>query len=253
MVSIYSGFPVQPNKAIVGKNAFSHEAGIHQDGILKSRETYEIMKAEDVGQTTEAIRLGRHSGRHGLFNRLNKLGIMVPDADRDEVYDRFVALADRKKEIFDKDLYHLTNSPGKESDTKHYALEHLEVTVKTNSQPEAFVRVKHLQKDVIREAYGTGDGPVDALYRAIDHAVNESHDLIDYSIRSASEGADALGEVSVLVSYGGPCFSGKARKTDVLQASAEAYINALNNLASHRADEDSVKFVSKGIMQAFGR
>ena len=251
MVSTFTGFVVQPNKAIVGRNAFSHEAGIHQDGVLKNRETYEIMRAEDVGQNPEAIRLGRHSGRHGLFSRLEKLGINVAIADRALVYDMFVALADRKKEINDIDLYSLVDQQSNLPATPHYKLEHFHVTVGSGKQPEATVRIVNLRNDQVLEKAATGDGPIDSLYRAIDHAVNEGHDLISYNIRSISEGADAFGEVNVLISYGGPCFAGKASSTDVIHASAEAYMNALNALAAHRADEESIQFVGLGIMQAF--
>lgn len=253
MVSTFSGFVVQPNKAIVGRNAFSHEAGIHQDGFLKNRETYEIMRAEDVGQETQAIRLGRHSGRHGLFSRMESLGIEIESAERDAIYQDFVRLADRKKEVNDIDLYNLVNEYTNVMNNPHYKLEEFHVSVGTGKQPEARIRIRHVRHDKVVEKVATGDGPIDALFRAIDHAVNEGHDLINYNIRSISEGADAFGEVSVLISYGGPCFAGKASSTDVIHASAEAYMNALNSLAAHRADEESVQFVSTGIMHAFDR
>jgi 2-isopropylmalate synthase len=251
LVSTFTGFSVPPNKAIVGKNAFSHEAGIHQDGVLKSRETYEIMRAEDVGQHVEAIRLGRHSGRHGLFTRLEKLGLHVAEEDRDGVYERFKELADAKKEVGDADLYHLADEESGVKQAGHFALEHASVSVSTRSDPEAVVRVRHLRTDKLIEKIATGDGPIDALYRAIDHAVNESHDLVNYSIRSITEGADAFGEVSVLIGIGGPCFAGRASGTDVILASADAYINALNGLAAYKAEDESIKFVSDGIMKAF--
>lgn len=252
LVSTSSGFAVQPNKAIVGKNAFSHEAGIHQDGVLKRRDTYEIMRAEDVGQTTEAIRLGRHSGRHGLFSRLEKLGIAVSAEQKEVLYLRFVELADRKKEVYDQDLYHLINQEsGPMKTTPHFKLAHMEVSVGTDQKPRARVRIEHLSSGETREAEATGDGPVDALYSAIDHATSEAHDLVNYSIRSVSEGADALGEVSVLIGLDGPLFAGRSTGTDVLKASADAYITALNSLASFRTEEESVKFVGEGIMQSF--
>jgi len=251
MVSTFCGFSVQRNKAIVGENAFSHEAGIHQDGVLKRRDTYEIMSAEEVGQTTENIRLGRHSGRHGLYSRLEKLGISVTENNRDQLYDEFTRLADKKKEINDIDLFNLLEGHTKPMNTPHYQLDHMEVSVGTNKTPEATVRIRHLRSNRTEEKVATGDGPIDALYRAIDHAVSEAHDLVNYSIRSISEGADAFGEVSVLISIGGPCFAGKASNTDVLFASAEAYMNALNSLAAFRSDEESIQFVNDGIMQAF--
>ncbi len=251
MVSTFSGFSVQANKAIVGKNAFSHEAGIHQDGVLKNRETYEIMSAADVGQQVEAIRLGRHSGRHGLFSRLTKLGIQVPESKRDVIYDRFLKLADAKKEIGESDLYHLVHEDNPNMNAPHYELEYASASVATNADPEALVRIRHVRTGRIVERGATGDGPIDALYRAIDHAVDESHDLINYNIRSVTEGADALGEVSVLIGIGGPCFNGRSSGTDVVLASAQAYINALNSLAAFRTEEEAVRFVGDGIMRAF--
>jgi 2-isopropylmalate synthase len=251
LVSTFSGFAVQPNKAIVGRNAFSHEAGIHQDGVLKARETYEIMRAEDVGQSVEAIRLGRHSGRHGLFSRMKRLGIHVSDADREAVYRRFERLADQKKEISDADLHHLVDAPRATGEVPHFKLDTASVAVGTHSEPEAQVRIRHLRSDRVTEGTGTGDGPIDALYRAIDHALDEHHDLVNYTIRSVTEGADALGEVAVLVDAGGPCFAGRASGTDVILASGEAYVAALNALAAFRAEEESVRFVGDGIMRAF--
>ena len=251
MVSTFTGFPVQPNKAVVGANAFAHEAGIHQDGVLKNRNTYEIMRAEDVGQESESIRLGRHSGRHGLFSRLERLGIPVAAEDRAQVYDAFVDLADRKKEINDSDLFTLFHHEQTTMSTPHYKLEHFHVTVGSGLDPEATVRVRNVHEDTIIEEKATGDGPIDALYRAIDHAVKEGHDLVNYSIRSVSEGADAYGEVNVLIGLGGPLFAGKASSTDVIEASAQAYMNALNSLAAYRLDKESIEFVGSGIMQAF--
>jgi 2-isopropylmalate synthase len=254
MVSAASGFPVQPNKAIVGRNAFSHEAGIHQHGVLKKRETYEIMRAEDVGQDAEQIRLGRHSGRHGLFQRLKQLGIDVPDDERSAVYQRFVRLADRKKEVFDEDLRRLVDASTTQEDGSpptYYDLDHVAVSISTNHIPEATVRIRHTRGGAVREASATGDGPVDAIYSAIDYAVQEPHTLVDYSIRSISEGADAQGEVNVCVRFGENHFDGRGSGTDVLHASAEAYIDALNRLAAFRADDTAVQFVTDGIMQAF--
>lgn len=253
MVAAASGFPVQPNKAIVGRNAFSHEAGIHQHGVLKERETYEIMRAEDVGQETEQIRLGRHSGRHGLFRRLNQLGVHVPDDERAAVYQQFVDLADRKKEVFDEDLRRLVGSRagGDNAPPTYFDLDHVAVSIGTDHAPEASVRIRHTRGGAVREEKATGDGPVDAIYRAIDHAVQQPHTLVDYSIRSISEGADAQGEVDVRVRFGEHAFSGHARGTDVLQASAAAYVDALNRLAAFRSDDTAVRFVTNGIMQAF--
>ncbi len=251
MISIATGFAVPPNKAIVGGNAFSHEAGIHQHGVLKSRETYEIMRAEDVGQEAEAIRLGRHSGRHGLFSRLEKLGVFVSEDQKEDVYKQFVALADRKKEIYDEDLYHLVQDNRSKARTLYYRLDQMHVSAGTGREPRAEVLVYHLTTDTERKEVADGDGPVDAIYKAIDQATGCHHDLVSYAIRSVSEGADAMGEVTVLISDAGAFFRGVACSTDVLQASADAYIEALNQLEAFRADEKSVAFVGNGIMQSF--
>ncbi|NNE48564.1 MAG: 2-isopropylmalate synthase, partial [Rhodothermales bacterium] len=251
MVSTFTGFTVQPNKAVVGRNAFSHEAGIHQDGVLKRRDTYEIMRAEDVGQSIEPIRLGRHSGRHGLFSRLDKLGLQIGEEEREAVYNRFVELADRKKEVNEQDLYYIVGAERTGPNEAHLELEHFEVASKSNGAPEAVVRVRHVRTGESKESYATGDGPVDALFSAIDHAVSETSVLVAYNIRSVSEGADALGEVSVLIRDGESRFPGRSRGTDVLRASAEAYMDALNRLAAFRADEDSVRFVNQRIVMAY--
>ncbi|WP_208425444.1 2-isopropylmalate synthase [Salinibacter sp.] len=265
-VSAATGFPVQPNKAIVGNNAFSHEAGIHQHGVLQERTTYEIMSAADVGQDAEQIRLGRHSGRHGLFNRLEAMGYAVPEGHRDALYDRFLDLADRKKEVFEEDLEQMMNDFGDDAvaaatglpdngaapngGTPAYRLDHLSVQITTDEDSQVSVR---LQRDdgSVREEQATGEGPVDALYRALDHAVDAPHALVDYSIRSISEGADAQGEVEVTIRYGENQFAGTARNTDVIRASAEAYVDALNRLVAAQEHAESVEFVQSGIMTAF--
>jgi 2-isopropylmalate synthase len=266
LVSAATGFPVQPNKAIVGDNAFSHEAGIHQHGVLKERTTYEIMSAEDVGQEAEQIRLGRHSGRHGLFNRLEALGYEVPASHHGEIYQRFLDLADRKKEVFEEDLEQMMEDFGAEAvkastglpddgagpngDAPAYRLDHLSVQITTDEDSRVSVRIQHTDGSTHREA-ATGDGPVAALYRAIDHAVDAPHTLVDYAIRSMSEGADAQGTVEVTIRYGENQVAGTARNTDIVRASAEAYIDALNRLAAAREHAESVEFVQNGIMTAF--
>jgi 2-isopropylmalate synthase len=253
LVSLYSGSVVQPNKAVVGRNAFSHEAGIHQDGVLKSRETYEIMRAEDVGQETEAIRLGRHSGRHGLFSRLKRLGIPLAEKDREDLYAKFVALADKKKEVYDDDLIHLVNQQMEFTEHMVYELDNWDVNVGESQSPSAVVAVRNLATGVLVKREARGDGPVHALYNAIDRAVGEAHTLANFAIRAASEGADAIGEVDVTVAYGGKTFEGRGSGTDVLKASADAYLSALNRLANYKIKEEdkSLQFVGDGIMSAF--
>jgi len=250
LVQVASGFPVPPNKAIVGKNAFSHEAGIHQHGVLKRRDTYEIMQAEDVGQEAEQIRLGRHSGRHGFFSRLEKMGYAIADTQKEEIYERFLALADQKKEVFEEDL-HLLVEKKTVSSKVDYILEEMRVVVDGTSDPVAEVSVRHRRSGSVRRERATGDGPVNALYRAINYAVGTAHELESYTIRSVSEGSDAIGEVRVLTSLGEVRFHGMARSTDVLKASAEAYLASLNKLAAHQAEQESVRFVSDGIINSF--
>ncbi len=261
-----TGFPVQPNKAIVGRNAFAHEAGIHQHGVLKNRATYEIMNAADVGQDPEAgIRLGRHSGRAGLFARLARLhagdGAPMFDPDTagpgeaDALYERFVALADRKKELYDTDLRHLLHATSSDTSPESmpaYQIHHLRVEIESGSAPRASVTIHEQHAATTRTESGTGDGPVSALYAAIDAATDQPHKLVSYALRSVSEGADAVGEVTVLIDHGGAFFRGVARHTDVLQASAQAYVEALNQLEAYRNDRNGVRFVGEGIMSAFG-
>ena len=251
MVSMATGFAVPPNKAVVGGNAFSHEAGIHQHGVLKSRETYEIMRAEDVGQDAEAIRLGRHSGRAGLFSRLEKLGVYVPEDRQQDVYDRFEALADRRKEIYDDDLVALAHESSGKAAVEHYRLDHLAVRTGTERLSRAEVTVNHLTSGISVRKTADGEGPVAAMFKAIDRATGSHHDLVNYGIRSVGKGKDATGEVSVLVGEGGALFRGVARSTDVLEASAMAYVKALNDLEGYLADRQDVEFVSDGIMQSF--
>lgn len=248
LVSTYSGFAVQPNKAIVGKNAFRHEAGIHQDGVLKRKDTYEIMKPEDVGQSGEGIRLGRHSGRHGLFSRLERLGYVVPMKERDEVYSRFLEIADQKKEVYDEDLMRLVGMMEVPSPTQHYELKDFEVIVGGAKRPEAKVVLQVGKTDTAASDKVTGDGPVDAIYRAIDHAIGTPFNLHSYTIRSVTEGQDALGEVVVQISFAGKLFTGRATSTDILRASAEAYVDAINHVETHRASD---QYVIGAIMDSF--
>ncbi len=248
LVSTFSGFPVQPNKAIVGRNAFRHEAGIHQDGMLKRKDTYEIMQAEDVGQDGEGIRLGRHSGRHGLFMRMEKLGVTVPESEKDAVYARFLEVADRKKEVYDEDLMHLVGMMHVAAPVHYYVLEDFEVRVGSSRKPEARVSIRVAKEDASRTDSATGDGPVDAIYRAIEHAVGTPFNLNSYQIRSVTEGQDALGEVVVRVFYAGKLFTGRATSTDILRASAEAYVDALNHIETHRASD---QYVISAIMESY--
>ena len=251
LVELASGHEVPACKAIVGANAFSHEAGIHQDGVLKSRSTYEIMRAEDVGNDGESIRLGRHSGRHGLFGRLERLGIPVAKADRDRIYGEFVQLADRKKEVFDEDLRLIARMEQSRKALPRYTLEQISVSVDSEANPTAIVTVRNTRNGLRTTYQASGEGPIDALYSAIDGAVGETHDLLSYDIRSITQGADALGQVTVSIVAGRKRYSGSATKTDVILASANAYLEALNKLVVYRTDVESVEFVSNGIIRSF--
>jgi 2-isopropylmalate synthase len=250
LAAMISGFPVPPNKAVVGANAFAHEAGIHQHGVLRDRETYEIMRAEDVGAHAEQIRLGRHSGRHGLFARLNRLGIHVPTRDQDAVYARFVALADRKKEVYDADLQLIADPMAQPSgpDDPSFTLAGLTVSTGTTERPSAEVTLFCAATAELRVETATGDGPVDAVYQAIDAAAGRPHRLESYSIRSLTQDADAQGEATVAVSDGALRAEGRATHTDILRASAEAYVAALNALQN---EADNASFVQNGIMASF--
>ena len=249
LVSVVTGFAVAPNKAIVGDNAFAHEAGIHQHGVLKARETYEIMRAEDVGADAQSIRLGRHSGRHGLFARLSRLGIEVAEDERDAVYGRFVALADRKKEVYDADLELIADPTRDDAERPGLRLVGLTVTTTTTDDPTAEVTLHDGASGELRVETATGDGPVDAIYRALDAAAGRPHHLETYTIRALTGAADAQGEALVVVSDGPLRAQGKATSTDILRASAEAYVEALNGLDADTHDEGA--FIQEGIMASF--
>ena len=230
LVSGVTGFPVQPNKAIVGANAFAHESGIHQDGVLKHRETYEIMRAEDVGWNANKMVLGKHSGRAAFRARLEELGINAgSDNSLNQLFVRFKALADKKHEIFDEDLHALV------SDAQPYAEEvfglvSLEVTSKTGTVPEAQLTLKHLGAD--KAVTATGSGPVDATFRAIEALANSGATLELYSVNAITSGTDSQGEVTVRLSKAGRIINGHGSDTDIVIASAKAYLNALNLLNS---------------------
>lgn len=227
LVSKYSGFVVAPNKAIVGANAFRHEAGIHQDGVLKERTTYEIMRPEDVGFMETGLVLGKHSGRHAFRVRLKALGIDLSDAELDRAFTRFKAVADKKKQVYDEDLVSIA-----EEETKFlpnaWQLVSLAVTSGTKIAPKAAIVIK--SKGKVFEKSSSGDGPVDACYKAIEQIAKVKGELLDYSIQSVTHGKDALGEVTVKVCIKGKNYIGHGSSTDILEASAKAYLNAINKM-----------------------
>ncbi|MGC1817230.1 MAG: 2-isopropylmalate synthase [Casimicrobiaceae bacterium] len=229
LVSGITGFPVQPNKAIVGANAFAHESGIHQDGVLKHRETYEIMRAEDVGWGANKLVLGKLSGRNAFKTRLTELGIDLPGDDAVNVaFARFKELADKKGEVFDEDLHALASEEGIVPAHEHYRLAALKVTSETGTVPHARVMLNIGDTEVVAEI--DGDGPVDAVFKAIERMAGSNASLLLYSVNAITGGTDAQGEVTVRLERDGRIVNGNGADTDIIVASAKAYINALNRL-----------------------
>jgi len=230
LVSTITGFPVQPNKAIVGANAFAHESGIHQDGVLKSRETYEIMSAEDVGWKTNRIVLGKHSGRNALRTRLQELGIEFDSEEElNDAFIRFKRLADKKHEIFDEDLQALV-SETVASETGLYSLISMRVCSEIGETPLASVTLNIHGEEKMAEA--SGSGPVDATFRAIEAIIASNAQLQLYSVNNITSGTDAQGEVTVRMERGGRIVNGQGADTDIVIASAKAYLNAVDKLES---------------------
>ena len=229
LVSSITGFPVQPNKAIVGANAFAHESGIHQDGVLKQRETYEIMRAEDVGWSENRIVLGKHSGRNAFRTRLRELGIeFESEEELNEAFARFKELADKKHEIFDEDLQALVTEANLVLEYECYKLVSLHVCSETGERPQARVTLNIDGEE--RSGESDGSGPVDAAFRAIESLVGSGAELVLYSVNNITSGTDAQGEVTVRLKKNGYIVNGLGADTDIVIASAKAYINALNKL-----------------------
>ena len=230
LVAGITGFPVQPNKAIVGANAFAHESGIHQDGVLKYRETYEIMRSEDVGWSSNRIVLGKHSGRNAFRTRLQELGVAFSNSDDlNDAFERFKLLADKKEEIYDEDLQALVSDSAAVNAEEYYRLDWLNVTSESGTQPCA--KITLCVKDVRHQAKAQGSGPVDAAFKAIESLVQSGGELLLYSVNNITTGTDSQGEVTVRLSKGGRIVNGLGVDTDIVIASAKAYINALNKLS----------------------
>lgn len=231
LVSSITGFPVQPNKAIVGANAFAHESGIHQDGVLKHRETYEIMKAEDVGWGTNKMVMGKHSGRAAFRSRLEELGVTFStDAALNEAFARFKELADKKHEIFDEDLQALATEAASEAAADVYRLIALESRSEIGETPEAEVVICVNGEE--QRSKAAGSGPVDATFKAIESIVDSQTTLLLYSVNAITKGTDSQGEVTVRLEKGGRVVNGSGSDTDIIIASARAYVHALNLLVS---------------------
>ena len=228
LVSNITGFPVQPNKAIVGANAFAHESGIHQDGVIKMRETYEIMRAEDVGWSANRMVLGKHSGRNAFKTRLKEIGFeFKTEAELNSAFERFKDLADKKHEIFDEDLQALVTEEGLEHEER-LKLVALRVCSETGTKPYALVTLNVNGEQ--RAAGAEGGGPVDAAFKAIDQVLECQCQLQLYSVNNITSGTDSQGEVTVRLEKGGRIVNGHGADTDIVVASAKAYLNALDKL-----------------------
>ncbi len=226
LLSTITGISVQPNKAVVGANAFAHESGIHQHGMLMDKSTYEIMTPESVGLNASALVLGKHSGRHAFKKRLEELGHDLNDEMMNRAFDRFKTLADLKKEVFDEDLDAIVTDESREED--HYKLEHITVTCGSFAVATATVQME-IDGKPLRTAE-LGDGPVDSAFKAIRKLTKSKAKLAQYNVGSITGGTDAQGEVTVRVEEGGHTVVGKGASTDIIVASAKAYIHALNRL-----------------------
>ena len=227
LVSQLTGMQVQPNKAVVGANAFAHHSGIHQDGVLKDRRTFEIMDASDVGAGSTLV-LGKLSGRHALRNRLQQLGYNLDEEELKRAFVRFKDLADRKREVTDHDLEAVV-ADERRTGSEHYQLEHLQVSCGTRLRPTATVRMM-LSDGLSYEAVAIGDGPIDAAYRAINSLCQVEGELEEFAVQAVTAGIDAIGEVNVRLRRDGTRASGHGADTDIIVAAAKAYVNALNRM-----------------------
>jgi len=230
MVSQLTGLYIQRNKAIVGENAFAHESGIHQDGVLKHRETYEIIDPRQVGIPENKLVLGKHSGRHALKQRLDQLGYTVDEVTLQRIYDAFKKLSDKKKNVYDEDIEALVESELESSVASElWNLTKLQFTSGSDAIPTAVVELSDATGTKVMKAC-TGDGPVDAIYQAMQEMTGVEATLLDYQLRAVSQGRDAQGEVQVEIEHHGRRVRGRGVSTDVIEASARAYLSALNRI-----------------------
>jgi 2-isopropylmalate synthase len=231
LISGITGFPVQPNKAIVGANAFAHEAGIHQDGVLKHRETYEIMRAQDVGWNANKLVLGKHSGRTAFKARLEELGIALDSEQAlNDAFKGFKELADKKHEIFDEDIHALVSGESVTHENEHFKFVSLMAHSETGETPKA--RIVFTEDGAEKKSESEGSGPVDASFKAIEKLVNSGTELQLYSVNNITSGTESQGEVTVRLARGGRIVNGLGADTDIVVASAKAYLSALNKLHS---------------------
>jgi len=237
LVSALTGFAVPPNKAIVGANAFRHEAGIHVHGVLAKRATYEIMKPEEVGFGTSQIVLGKHSGRHAVSERLKKIGFILSAKEMNRVFASFKALADKKIEIFDEDLAAIVEDELADIPEK-YKLEYLYALSSTHTTPSAVIKLRCEGRTI--EDTASGDGPVDAAYKAINKITGFRGKLEGYSLHAVTSGKEALGEVTLKLQFEGQLLSGRGTSTDIVEASVKAYLNAINKIAARATRKSKV-------------
>jgi 2-isopropylmalate synthase len=243
MLTSITGVSVQPNKAVVGANAFAHEAGIHQDGVLKNVMTYEIMTPQSIGRSSNELVLGKHSGRHAFRDRLHALGFDLQQDQLDNAFDRFKVLADKKKVIYDEDLEVLVADAMLRMDDK-YKLLQMNVSSGTGAVPAATVEMA-VEDRVVKDC-GFGDGPVDAAFKVISKIAQSKSHLVRYQVNAITGGTDAQGEVSVTLSEEGVSAIGHGAHTDIIVASAKAYINALNKLEWRKTQRSSQRTQEKG-------
>lgn len=235
LVSQLTGMSVQRNKAIVGANAFAHESGIHQDGMLKERSTYEIMRPQEVGIEDTDLVLGKHSGRHAFKHHLKGMGLVLDDTELERAYERFTVLADKKKQVYDDDLLMIAHQEMVETNAV-YILDQLHVSTGTNTVPTATVRLR--KGDTVLQDAACGDGPVDAALKTIDRMTGIHGTLTDFALQAITVGKDAMGEVSVRVSFDcGQTLSAKSASTDIVEASARAYLSCVNRLAAQQQEK----------------
>ena len=240
MVSDITGFPVQPNKAIVGANAFRHASGIHQDGVLKERTTFEIMDPQSVGWPSSELVLGKLSGRAGLRSRLEELGYDLDPDELNTAFEAFKDLADRKREVSDADLDTLMSIQRRRAVVPAiYAMEHVQVSCGNHDVPTATVTLKSPEGTKITDA-ATGTGPVDAVYQAINRIVKVPNTLTEFRVDAVTEGVDALGDVTIRIRQGDSTFVGRGSDTDIIVASARAYMNALNRLLATEGTDEPI-------------
>ena len=240
LVSEITGFPVQPNKAIVGNNAFRHASGIHQDAVLKERTTFEIMEAQSVGWPSNSIVLGKLSGRSGLRSRLEEMGYALSQDELNEVFKDFKNLADRKREVTDADLDALMSTRRRmEYEPSIYELERVQVSCGNHEVPTATVSLKDPDGSVITDA-ATGTGPVDSVYKAINRIVGVPNTLTEFTVNAVTEGIDALGRVTIRIEKNGVIYVGRGSDVDIIVASAKAYMSALNRLLAKEGIQQTV-------------